>query len=257
MIFYSLKPKMVTCMLNNIINSILGLFNLRLIKATHFNNNSNNLSYISSVETVKRAQKEGLTVCAYVEKMWNQIGETQKVIDNMEKMGAFAFSNPSICEIGAGTGRYMEKIINKCKHERYESYETATDWSEWLQKEYPIISQPTDGFSLKYTENISMDLVHAHGVFVYLKFLDNIRYFNEMIRVIKPSGIIVFDCYTEECMTINTLNKWLNSKHNFPVVLPNNYIITYFENNNFKLIGNFFNAHGQGKSKYFVFKKNQ
>ncbi len=242
--------------MKKIINSILGLFNLRLIKATHFNNNSTNLSYISATETVKHAQKEGLTVCDYVEKIWNQVGKTQKVMDNLEKISAFDFNNPTICEIGAGTGRYMEKIIARCNPKRYESYETAADWSEWLQKEYPIISQPTDGYSLKNTKNLSMDLVHAHGVFVYLKFLDNIRYFNEMIRVTRSSGVIIFDCYTEDCMTSETLNKWIDSKHNFPVVLPNDYVINYFENNNFKLIGNFFNAHGQGKSKYFVFKKN-
>jgi hypothetical protein len=51
------------------------------------------------------------------------------------------------------------------------------------------------------------------------------------------------------------LEKWLSSKHNFPTVLPNDFIINYFEKRNFQLIGNFFNTHGQGKSKYFVFKK--
>ncbi len=245
----------MTSNLEKFINSVLNLINLRLIKANHFVTNTSNLSYISARETVRNAQKEGLTVCEYVETIWNQKGETQKVIDNMEKFGAFDFIGPNICEIGAGTGRYMEKVIAKCNPKRYESYETASDWAEWLEKEYPIISQPTDGFSLKSTKDKSIDLIHAHGVFVYLKFLDNIRYFIEMLRVVKPDGIIIFDCYTEDCMSQEILTKWLSSKHNFPTVLPNNYIIDYFKNNNFDLIGNFFNNHGQGKSKYFVFKK--
>ncbi len=76
-----------------------------------------------------------------------------------------------------------------------------------------------------------------------------------MIRVIKPGGIIIFDCFTEECMTTDILEKWLKSQHNFPIVLPNDYIINYFIKNNFRLLGNFFNSYGQGKSKYFVFKR--
>ena len=241
--------------MKKIINLILGLLNLKLVNTNNLTSNSNNLGYISATETVKNANKEGLTVCNYVEKMWNQVGETVKIIDSMEKYGAFEYTNPAICEIGAGTGRYMEKVIDKSNPAKYESYETAKDWSDWLQNTYPIISHPTDGFSLKFTSDKSIDIIHAHGVFVYLKFLDNIRYFNEMKRVIKPNGIIIFDCYTEECMTAELLNNWLQSQHNFPVVLPNDYIISYFENFNFKLVGNFFNTHGQGKSKYFVFKR--
>jgi SAM-dependent methyltransferase len=236
------------------INSILGLFNLKIIKKSQLNS-INNLCYISAYETVKNAKSEDLSVCDYVEKMWNQVGETQKIINSMEKYGTFEYNNPTICEIGAGTGRYMEKVIDKCNPAKYESYETAKDWSDWLQNTYPIISHPTNGFSLKSTIDNSIDIVHAHGVFVYLKFLDNIRYFNEIIRIIKPNGVIIFDCYTEECMTTELLNNWLQSKHNFPVVLPNDYVISYFEKFNFKLLGNFFNAHGQGKSKYFVFKR--
>jgi len=240
--------------IQNIINSILGLLNLKLIKKTHVVN-SNSQGYISAKETIKNAKEQGLSVCDYVEKIWNQEDDTQKVIDSMDKFGAFKKDKPTVCEIGAGTGRYMEKVIEKCNPKRYESYETASDWAEWLEEEYSIISQPTDGFSLSSTEDKSMSLVHAHGVFVYLKFLDNIRYFKEMIRVTKSDGAIIFDCYTEECMTQSILDKWLKSQHNFPVVLPNDYIVQYFNKNNFELVGNFFNAHGQGKSKYFIFKK--
>ncbi len=157
--------------MKKIINSILGLLNLRIIKAKHLIN-SNNQGYISANETVKSAQKEGLSVCDYVENIWNQKGATQKVIDNIEKFGVFQNKSPSICEIGTGTGRYMEKVIAKCDPSYYESYETASDWADWLQEEYSIISQPTDGFSLSSTLDNSIDIVHAHGVFVYLKFLD-------------------------------------------------------------------------------------
>ena len=82
------------------------------------------------------------------------------------------------------------------------------------------------------------------------------RYFNEMMRVTKPNGFIVFDCYTEDCMTSDIVDKWLLSKHNFPTLMPEKYIVEIFENNHCALMGTFFNSHGQGKSKYFVFKNN-
>jgi ubiquinone/menaquinone biosynthesis C-methylase UbiE len=241
-------------MINKIINSILSVVNLRLVKASNFIN-INKGGYIIAKDTIQAAKADRLSVCDYVEKLWNQVGETQKTIDKMKEYGAFKFENPTVCEIGAGTGRYMEKVFSECNPSRYESYETASDWAEWLQKEYQIISQQTDGHSLKHTADDSMDLIHAHGVFVYLKFLDNVRYFNEMIRTIKPNGLIIFDCYTEDCMNDETLERWLSSEHNFPSILPNDFIVEYYKKRNFQLLGNFFNAHGQGKSKYFVFKK--
>jgi len=241
--------------MKKIINSILGLLNLKLIKLSHLNN-SNNLGYISVQETVKNAKKGNLSVCDYVEKLWDQVGETQKVIDNMEGLGAFNFNNSTICEIGAGTGRYMEKVIEKCNPERYESYETAKDWAEWLATEYPIISQPTDGFSLNSTKDNSIDLVHAHGVFVYLSFFDSLRYFKEIDRIATTNSYIVFDCITEDCLDTKTLNKWLESKYSYPKLLPEKHVFDFFQSGKYNLIGNFFTPYGQGKSKYFVFKKN-
>lgn len=241
--------------MKKIINSILGLLNLKLIKATHVFN-ANNQGYISAKETLKDAKKYGLSVCDYVEKIWDQVGETQEVIDNMAKLGVFKFNNPAICEIGAGTGRYMDKVIKKCKPERYESYETAIDWSEWLEKEYPIISHPTDGFTLNSTKDNSIDLIHAHGVFVYLPFFDSLRYFKEMDRITTTDSYIVFDCITEDCLATKTLNKWLDSEYNYPQILSEKHIFDFFPDSKYKLIGNFFITYGQGKSKYFVFKKN-
>ncbi|MEE8341432.1 MAG: class I SAM-dependent methyltransferase [Candidatus Neomarinimicrobiota bacterium] len=228
---------------------------MRLTSAKQTNNISGNLGYISAEETVKNAQKEDLSVCDYVEKMWDQIGETQKVIDNMEKYGAFNKTNPIVCEIGAGTGRYMEKVIAKCNPKRYESYEAAKDWADWLQNKYQIISQPTNGMSLKSTADNSIELVHSHGVFVYLPFFDSLRYFKEIDRVSSTNAFIVFDCITEDCLDEGSLNKWLKSKYNFPRIMPEKYIFEFFPSITYSLIGNFFTPYGQGKSKYFVFKR--
>jgi len=241
-------------MIKKIINQIFGIFGLKLIKATHVIN-SNKQGYISTQETVKYAHKEGLSVCDYVETLWDQVGGTQKIIDKMKEFGAFEIENPTVCEIGAGTGRYMEKVLEKCKPSRYESYETAADWAEWLTAEYPIISQSADGFSLNSTKDNSIDLVHAHGVFVYLPFFDSLQYFKEINRVAKKNAIIIFDCMTEDCLDTKTLNKWLESEYSYPQLLSEKYVFDFFQRSNYKLIGNFFTPYGQGKSKYFVFRK--
>ena len=237
------------------VNSILGLFNLRLIKSTYYNNISNDPGYISAKETVKNAQMEGLSVCDYVEKIWNQVGETKKVIDSMENLGVFENANPTVCEIGAGTGRYMEKILEKCNPKRYESYETAQDWADWLEKNYNIKSLETNGHVLKSTKDKSIDIIHSHGVFVYLPFFDSLRYFKEIDRVTITNSYIIFDCITEDCLDNKSLNKWLNSDCNFPRILPEKYVFDFFPSNKYKLIGNFFTPYGQSKSKYFIFKR--
>ena len=241
--------------MKKIINSIFGNFDLRIVKKTQLKKMSNNLGYISAKKTVKNAQNEGLSVCDYVEKIWNQAGETKKVIDSMEKFNVFEKTNPTVCEIGAGTGRYMEKIIEKCNPQKYESYETASDWAEWLENNYNIISLETDGFSLKNTNDNSIDIIHSHGVFVYLPFFDSLRYFKEITRVTNANSYIVFDCITEDCLDKNSLNKWLNSAYNFPRMLPEKYIFDFFPSDKYRLIGNFFTPYGQGKSKYFIFKR--
>lgn len=216
---------------------------------------SQKVNYINTKETVKKAAKAGLSVCDYVEKIWKQEGETDRVIKNMENLGVFSVTSPNICEIGAGTGRYMGKVIKICNPRSYESYEASKDWANWLQSEYPIKSQPTDGKSLKSTENKSIDILQAHGVFVYIPFFDSLRYFNEIDRVTQNGSFIVFDCITEDCLDEKSLNDWINSDYNYPCLLTENYIFNCFPSMKYELLGTFFTKYGQGKSKYFVFKK--
>ena len=92
-----------------------------------------------------------------------------------------------------------EKTIAHCRLNRYESYEPDREWSDWLEREYDIISQPTDEYSLRHTSAGSVDVVHAHGVFVYLPFLTTYRYFREIARVIAPGAYVVFDIIIEDC----------------------------------------------------------
>lgn len=212
--------------------------------------------YISASETVSAAEREGLSVCDYVENLWQQHGDTQRVIDRMASCGVFEAKDPIVVEIGAGTGRYVEKVLVKCTPAKYESYETARDWAEWLQSKYPIVSHEADGVSLKQTATLSVDILHAHGVFVYLPFLVAYRYWKEMWRVVKDRGWVVFDIYSEDCMDEATVEKWLASEQNYPCFHSKDYIVALFERHGFSFRDAFTNRHGKGRSEYLVFVRN-
>jgi len=51
-----------------------------------------------------------------------------------------------------------------------------------------------------------MDLIHAHGVFVYLPFFDSLRYFKKIDRVTAKNSYIVFDCITEDYLGKKSIN---------------------------------------------------
>lgn len=217
--------------------------------------NRSSLGYISAKETVSAAEREGLSVCDYVEKLWAKQGDTQKVIEQMASCGAFVAINPNVVEIGTGTGRYLEKVFHKCKPAKYESYETARDWAEWLQTKYPIVSHEADGVTLRQTPSKSADLVHAHGVFVYVPFLVSYRYWMEIWRITKNGGIVVFDIISEDSLDEGTVGKWLNSKHNYPCFLSRSYVVSLFSKQGFSLVSNFRNRYGEGQSEYLVFMR--
>jgi hypothetical protein len=235
-----------------LINKFLQIFGVEISRSSRSAGGSN---YITMQETINNAKKAGLSVCDYVEKLWDQKGETKKTIDQISQYRVFDKSNLEICEIGAGTGRYMEKVLEKCNPKSYESYEIAKDWSKWLQQEYPIISQPTDGKSLKSTASHSIDFLHAHGVFVYLPFFNSLRYFKEIDRVTKRKSYIIFDCLTEDCLDDEVLNDWLDSNYDYPSLISEEYIFKFFPSEKYKLLGTFYTKYGQGRSKYFAFEK--
>jgi hypothetical protein len=215
------------------------------------------LGYIPAKETIHAAYKDNLSVGDYLEKIWNEQDNRQKIIDNLKQFGIFNNQTiKNVCEIGTGAGLYVEKIIDLCHPIRYESYEPDEDWAKWLTEKYQLISHPTDGKSLSFTPTSSINLVLSHGVFVYLPFLVTYRYFQEIVRVTNNSGYVVFDILSENCFDEETVQFWLESNQIFPCFLSENYVIDYFTKNDFIFIGQFFNSKfNVGKSQYFIFKK--
>ena len=189
--------------------------------------------YIAAEETVAAAEREGVSVCDYLENLWEKRGDTQRVIEEMAACGAFAVNAPTVVEIGTGTGRYLEKVLERCNPIRYESYETARDWSVWLQSKYRIVSHDADGLTMKQTPDRSVDLVHAHGVFVYLPFVVCYSYWKEMRRITKPGSLVIFDIISETCLDESTADRWLASQHYYPCFLSTGFVVSLLDNTGF------------------------
>jgi len=209
-------------------------------------------------DMVLAAEREGLSVSDYVEELQGVRGEAQHVVDEMASCGAFEAPNPVVLEIGTGTGRYVGKVLAKCTPSRYESYEVLRDWAEWLRSTYPVVSHEADGASLRQTPSNSVDILHSHGVFVYLPFLACYRYWREMWRVTKPGGIVVFDIFSEDCMDEATVEEWLKPTAvvhppDYPCFLSKNYVASLFARHGFESVGTFMSRLGEGRSEYLVF----
>jgi hypothetical protein len=205
--------------------------------------------------TIAAAQQAGLSVGDYVEQLWGNSGGSAKVIQKLFDIGAISPATKTIVEIGPGTGRYLDHILKRHQSERYQIYETAQNWSEWLASTYPIEACVADGQSLKQTDDASIDLVHAHGVFVYLPFLVSCSYFREIFRVTKREGFVAFDVISEECMTREIIDKWLGSVIRDPCILPKQHLTAMFKDAGFSLIKTFTSPYGEGISEYFVFQR--
>lgn len=214
-------------------------------------------TYISAKDTVASAETQGLSVCDFVENLWGKQGDTQKVIDQIVALGALSSKPECILEIGTGTGRYLEKLTARHSPHRYESYEIDPEWAKWLASTYSVISQPTDGQSLSSTADHSVDFLHAHGVFVYLPFLVSYRYWQEIWRVTKPGAQVAFDIISEACLDAQSVESWLDSEHNYPCFLSEDYVMRTFLSQGFSFRGKFFNRYGEGRSLYLLFEKSK
>ena len=207
-------------------------------------------------EMLAGAQASGLPLADYMDARFQVPGATQATIENMASRGVFQGHVGRICEIGPGTGRYLERVQKLCNPLSYEIYETDREWSNWLRKTYHVTAHDADGISLGDTASGSIDLSHAHKVFVYTPAVVTCRYFREMARVLRSGGCMVFDCVTEPCMDEETLEKWIEAKTYFPVMMPREFILQFFLKRQCSYRDSFFAIMKPGKSEYLIFRKN-
>lgn len=211
---------------------------------------------IPARKTIATASQKKVSVSDYLETLWNQKSHALSIVNRCKNLGVFDRKITTVLEIGTGAGVHAEKVIELCQPERYESYEIDRDWASWLARQYGMISHHADGSSLRYSAARSIDLVFAHGVFIYVPFLTVCQYFQEIERVTKEGGYVAFDIFSEECFDDETVRAWIDSNYDLPYFVRKNYAIEFFRQSGFKLVGEFFNYHFDvGKSNYLVLQR--
>jgi len=235
------------------VNRTLKIFDFELARVRR--------NYIAAGPTIKAAKLAGKSIGDYLEdikavKRPKFKGRIDRIIIQMKEDRVFEHCE-NICEIGAGTGMYLEKVKRETNCKRYEVYEIDKEWSQYLADEYGAEQKQCDGFSLKSTPDESISLVHAHAVFVYIPFLNILDYLSESFRVVKDDGSIVFDVFTENSFVYPHLENWLKTENRFPVIIPEKILLDYIAQNNFYVSRKFSETYGGGISEYFILKKNK
>jgi hypothetical protein len=220
---------------------------------------SDTANYIPFQQTMERASAAKMSVGDYVDAVMNGMpGSSQSTIDKMASLGVFSGALQTVVEIGPGTGRYLEKTLRAGHPSRYEIYETAGSWSAYLVKQYNVILQPTDGYSLTGTADGSADLVQAHKVFSSVPFMVTCCYWREMTRVIRPGGWAVFDVVTERCLSAEAVETWSKSgvrNGSYPAAMPRDAAVGFFTAREFTLAGSFIVPMSPGSTELLVFKR--
>ena len=212
--------------------------------------------YIRAQETVAAATAQGLSVCGYVEQLWGETGRTQSIFNRLANIAGVSFRPTTAVEIGPGTGRYLALTLERYAGLRYEIYETAADWADWLAATYPIVRHAADGHSLKQTLSNSINLIQAHGVFVYLPFLTTYEYLSEIARVARDhEALVACDFLTESSMTDAIVAKWLADTPRYQALFPRDYLLDFFKKRHFTLTDSFHAPYDVGLSEYFVFRR--
>ena len=76
-------------------------------------------------KTIAAAQEARLPLGAYPDKRFAKPGATPDTVRAMLKLGDLHHKCGTVCEIGAGSGRFAEEVIAALHPDRYEIYETA------------------------------------------------------------------------------------------------------------------------------------
>jgi len=145
-------------------------------------------SFLSARKTIAAARRAGLSLSDYIDQFSAEPGTTASTVEAMLRLAELRGHVDRICEIGAGTGRYAERVIAALEPSVYEVYETAADWLPHLSELRGVKILPADGHSLSGTASASVDLVHAQKFFVYLPLVITAGYLEEMARIVRPGG---------------------------------------------------------------------
>jgi SAM-dependent methyltransferase len=210
--------------------------------------------YIDPKSTIAAARARNMTAAEYCCHVlaWGTIDAWLVEMNHMKLFDRYRGSN--VLEIGAGVGCFTHTVHPLLAAKSYENYEPSKGWSDYMAKTYGITSRPCDGRSLSSNAAQSVDLVFAHGVFVYIPFTVTAHYWAEAARVLRPGGTLIFDAMTEECMTPDNVAKWHAAEAHYPALIPHQTILDFFAARGLKLARTFLHPFGPATCKYFVFE---
>ena len=211
--------------------------------------------FLRARPTIAAAKAANLSLIDYIDMVYATPGTTSATVQAMLNLARLPEPLQRICEIGPGSGRYAEKVIDAVHPNVYEIYETATDWLPHLRTLPGALVQPCDGRTLANTATASVDLVHAQKVFVYLDFATVVGYFKEMIRVVRPGGVIAFDIVSERCLDDEILDMWVNVGDTPYHPIPREWAIDYFAQRDAIFLGDHLAILSGGKSDLLVFRR--
>jgi hypothetical protein len=201
--------------------------------------------FIAFKETVKAAKAAGLSVGDYIERkhLTGARTPTDLTLEGMASLGVFENPIERVCEIGPGSGRYLERTKNRCRPQHYEVYESSSEWRDWLVAQHGIIPRKCNGVTLSETESDSVGLVQAHKLFPGLPFLTTVSYLQEMARIAKSGGWVIFDIMTEACFTPEYLKAWFEAKpwdwDWAPHLVGRDFTVKLFQDRGLDLAGSF------------------
>jgi hypothetical protein len=217
--------------------------------------------FIAFKETLRAAKQAGLSVGDYIDRkhMTGSRSATDLTIDGMSSLGVFDGPLDRVCELGPGSGRYLERTQAKAKPRHYEVYETSAEWRDWLVAQHRVIARRCNGSTLSETPADSIDLVQAHKLFPGLPFLTTASYFLEMARIVKNNGWVVFDIMTEACFSSEHLKAWFAaSPWNWdwsPRMVSRDFAVNLFREKGFSFVGSFIVPLFPAVTECMVFRK--
>jgi phospholipid N-methyltransferase len=240
------------------VNRMLAPMGIRIAKADG-HDWSDTANYIPFQGTIDAANRAALSIGDYVDSVMNGVpGSSQSTIDKMASLGVFSKPMQTIVEIGPGTGRYLEKTLKTARPQRYEIYETARSWAEYLVETHQVIHQRTDGYTLSKTADQSADMVHAHKVFCGVPFMVTCCYLHEIVRAVRVGGWAVFDVLTERCLEGDAMQVWARSgirNGAYPAVMPRELTVNFFARHGFDLAGSFILPMNPGTTELLAFNR--
>jgi SAM-dependent methyltransferase len=235
------------------VNAALRPLGVQLVRG--YSGDSAIATYVPARKTMAAARREGLSLADYIDTHNAEPGATKAIVTAMLSLSGLSGPVDRVCEIGPGTGRFAELVIAELQPGVYEMYETARDWLPHLRGIARGQLNPTDGRTLAATASDSVDLVHAHKVFVYVPLITTAGYLQEMARVVRPGGAVAFDIVTENCMDEAGTATWLRQGTTLYSMIPRQWTVDLLARHGLELAGSSFAALSGGRTELLVFRK--